>query len=151
MKKGKCTKKQLEALAKGRAKRKKSLSGTKTPTKKTTTKTKKKETKTSKTKKTTIKTKKKETKTSKSKKTSKSLNGTKKQSEVLTLRDLEMLTSQLKSVRYSFVGAGQKAVTKQTQNKMFSISSDLRKLHNDIIKFFEVKLNIRDDSKVKFL
>ena len=134
MKKGKCTKKQLEALAKGRAKRKKSLSGTKTTTKKTTTKTKKKE-----------------TKTSKSKKISKTLNGTKKQSEVLTLRDLEMLTSQLKSVRYSFVGAGQKAVTKQTQNKMFSISSDLRKLHNDIIKFFEVKLNIRDDSKVKFL
>ena len=125
MKKRKCTKKQLEALAKGRAKRKKSLSGTKT--------------------------KKEATKTNKTKKSSKSLNGTKKQSEVLTLRDLEMLTSQLKSVRYSLVGAGQKAVTKQTQNKMFSMSSELRKMHNDLIKFFEVKLNIRDDSKVKFL
>ncbi|MCR4800247.1 MAG: hypothetical protein K5860_07035 [Bacteroidales bacterium] len=128
MKKRKCTQKQLEALAKGRAKRKKSLSVTKTATKKTT-----------------------KTKASKSKQTSKTLNGTKKQSEVLTLRDLEMLTSQLKSVRYSFIAAGQKAVTKQTQNKMFSISSDLRKQYNDLIKFFEVKLNIRDDSKVKFL
>lgn len=145
MKKRKCTKKQLEALAKGRAKRKKSLSGTKTATKKST------KTKTSKTKKTTSKTKKEATKTNKTKKSSKLLNGTKKQSEVLTLRDLEMLTSQLKSVRYSLVGAGQKAVTKQTQNKMFSMSSELRKMHNDLIKFFEVKLNIRDDSKVKFL
>lgn len=145
MKKRKCTKKQLEALAKGRAKRKKSLSGTKTATKKST------KTKTNKTKKATSKTKKEATKTSKTKKTSKSLNGTTKQKEVLVLRDLEMLTSQLKSVRYSFIGAGQKAVTKQTQNKMFSMSNDLRKMHNDLIKFFEVKLNIRDDSKVKFL
>lgn len=145
MKKRKCTKKQLEALAKGRAKRKKSLSGTKTATKKST------KTKTKKTKKTTSKTKKKATKTNKTKKTSKSLNGTTKQKEVLVLRDLEMLTSQLKSVRYSFIGAGQKAVTKQTQNKMFSMANDLRKMHNDLIKFFEVKLNIRDDSKVKFL
>lgn len=118
MKKGKCTAKQLEALAKGRAKRKATISKKKTVRKK---------------------------------KTSKPLNGTKKQSEVLTIRDLEMLTSQLKSVRYSFIAAGQRAVTKQTQNKMFSVANDMRKQHNDLIKFFEVKLDIRDDSKIKFL
>lgn len=74
-----------------------------------------------------------------------------KQTEILTENDLLRLTSQLKSVRFSFIGAGQKAVTKRTQNKMFSISSDLRKLHNDLIKFFEVYLNIRNDSEIKYL
>ena len=74
-----------------------------------------------------------------------------KQAEILSEGDLYRLTSQLKSIRYSFIAAGQKAVTKRTQNKMFSISKDLRKQHNALIKFFEVYLNIRNDSEIKYL
>lgn len=80
----------------------------------------------------------------------KGLAGT-KQKEILTEDDLFRLASQLKSIRYSFIGAGHKAVTKQTQNKMFSIANDLRKQHNDLIKFFDVKLNIRNDLEIKYL